>query len=393
MKHIKIVIIFLILSSVISSKGSFILKAEAQNIENKVYPVDSFVKDNSLKKQTIKPTLDEKVGQMLIVGFYGLTVNNESSIIKDIKEHHLGGVVLYDYDNTSGLYERNIKSPKQVKTLTSKLQAAAKIPLLVAVDQEGGMVQRLKKEYGFPNVFSAQFLGKKNDLNRTYKDAETIATTLKNVGINFNFAPVVDLNINPTSPAIGNLKRSFSADPVVVTNHAAKFIEAHRTHKVINALKHFPGHGSSTDDSHLAITDITDTWKNIELKPYIKLINDGMVDVIMTAHVFNRNLDPMFPATLSKITINGWLRGSLKYNGVIISDDMQMQSILSSYSLETAIKKSIEAGIDIILTCNNSQYDKGVVARMIDIIKTSVSEKKIDESYNRIMRLKKKWLY
>ncbi len=338
-------------------------------------------------------TIDEKIGQMLIIGFYGFSLNNESSIIKDIKKYNLGGVILYDYDNTLGIYERNIQSPKQVKTLVSKLQAAAKTPLFIAIDQEGGMVQRLKKEYGFPNTFSAQFLGKKNDLKRTYKNAEIIANTLKDVGINLNFAPVVDLNINPTNPVIGNFKRSFSADPTIVTNHASKFIEAHKNHKIINVIKHFPGHGSSTDDSHLLITDVTDTWKDIELKPYIQLINNGMVDVIMTAHVFNRNLDPAFPATLSKIIINDLLRKRLKFNGVIISDDMQMQSILSVYSFDIAIQKSIEAGVDIILTGNNSQHDKGVVEHMINIIKKLISEDRINESYNRIMRLKKKWLY
>ena len=242
-------------------------------------------------------------------------------------------------------------------------------------------------------LFQPNFQVKKNDLNRTYKNAEIIASTLKEAGINLNFAPVVDLNINPTNPVIGSLKRSFSADPTIVINHASKFIEAHKSHKIINVIKHFPGHGSSTDDSHLLITDVTDTWKNIEIKPYVQLIDSGMVDAIMTAHVFNRNFDPMFPATLSKIIINDWLRKGLKFNGVIISDDMQMQSILSVYSFDIAIQKAIEAGVDIILTCNNSQHDKGVVERMINIIKTLVSEDRINESYNRIMRLKKKWLY
>ncbi|MBE9562957.1 MAG: glycoside hydrolase family 3 protein, partial [Proteobacteria bacterium] len=212
-------------------------------------------------------SLEEKIGQMLIVGFRGLSVNNRSPIIRDIKRYNLGGVILFDYDIVLKSHRRNIKSTRQVKSLVNKLQSVAKTPLFVAIDQEGGKIRRLKKKHGFPNTLSAQVLGTKNNLNLTYKNAKIIASNLKKLGINFNFAPVVDLNIN-NSPVIGGLKRSFSSYPEVVTNHASTFIKAHSAYGIINAIKHFPGHGSSTTDSHYGITDVTNTWQSVELEPY-----------------------------------------------------------------------------------------------------------------------------
>lgn len=342
-----------------------------------------------------KVSLEVKIGQMLIVGFRGLSVNNQSPIIRDIKQLHLGGVILFDYDLTLKSSRRNIKSPEQVKKLVEQLQAAAtQKPFFIAIDQEGGQIRRLKEKFGFPHTVSAQYFGKKNDLALTYKHATSIAQTLANLGINFNLAPVVDLNINPNNPVIGKLERSFSADPNIVTNHALEFIRAHNEHNIVCAIKHFPGHGSSTNDSHLGLVDVTNTWVEKELEPYRTLIQLDQANAIMTAHVFNRHYDPNYPATLSKRIITELLRTELQYNGVIVSDDMQMKAISNHYSFEYAIQVALEAGIDIIVIGNNLKYEEDIAARTIAVIKQLIqegklSEERIDESYKRIQKLKR----
>lgn len=340
-------------------------------------------------------SLDVKIGQMIMVGFRGLDVNADSPIIRDIVDRHIGGVVLYDYDVPANTPIRNIESPAQLKRLIAKLQSASRIPLLIAIDQEGGKVCRLKQSAGFPTMPSAQYLGSIDNLSLTHEHAAQIAKTLAELGINLNLAPVVDLNVNRDNPIIGRLERSFSADPEIVSAHAAEFIKAHRRHGVLCALKHFPGHGSSTDDSHLGLTDITDTWSSKELIPYEILIRRELVDVIMTAHVYNANLDPNFPATLSKPILGDLLRDQLFCYGVIISDDMQMRAITDHYGFETALQAAIDAGVDIILISNNSVFEENVASRAIAIIKKLISEGKItpqriNQSYRRIKRLKRK---
>jgi len=342
-------------------------------------------------------SLDVKIGQMLIVGFRGLSVNYNSPIVRDIKKYYLGGVILFDYDMVLKSWKRNIRSHTQVKKMVKQLQTASRIPLFIAIDQEGGQVQRLKRKFGFPNTVSAQHLGKKDDVALTYKHAAKIAETLANLGINFNFAPVVDLNINPNNPVIGKLRRSFSADPRIVTQHALQFIRAHHKHNIITVLKHFPGHGSSTADSHLQWADVSSTWKEKELDPYGNIIISNQADAIMIAHVFNNKLDPNYPATLSKNIVTDLLRGELGYQGVVVSDDMQMKAVAKHYSFKEAILRTIEAGIDIIVIGNNLKYEPNIASRTIGVIKElireeKISESRIDESYRRIHNLKKSWI-
>ncbi|MBA3946817.1 MAG: glycoside hydrolase family 3 protein [Herpetosiphonaceae bacterium] len=339
--------------------------------------------------------LDMKIGQMLLVGFRGLQVNADHPIIQDIRERHLGGVVLFDYDVPSQSPVRNIASPQQVTALVAALQQAATIPLFVSVDQEGGKVARLNQQAGFPPTVSAQYLGRMNDTGLTRRSALTIAQTLHRLGINLNLAPVVDLNVYPNNPVIGALERSFSADPVIVTRQALAFIGAHHDQGVLCTLKHFPGHGSSTTDSHLGLVDVTKTWSHNELVPYAKLIQARVVDAIMTAHVFNAHLDPTYPATLSQPMISGLLRQSMDYDGVVISDDMQLGAITQHYGFEAALQTAINAGVDILTLGNNLVYEEGIAARMITLITHLVQDGKvsmarIDQSFQRIQRLKQR---
>lgn len=338
-------------------------------------------------------SLEEKIGQMLLVGFRGLTVNDDSPIVQDIRQRNLGGVVLFDYDVPNRSPNRNIQSPEQLRALTAALQAAASTPLLVAVDYEGGMVNRLKEKYGFPPTVSHQFLGQADDLELTRRYTRTMAETLAEVGINLNLAPVVDLNTNPDNPIIARFQRSFSADPEVVTRHARVFIQSHHEKGILCTPKHFPGHGSSSTDSHKGLADVTETWSPSELEPYQQLNQEGLVDVIMTAHVYNAHLDPGYPATLSKKIIAGLLRQEIGYDGVVITDDLQMGAISRYYGFDEAVVLAVEAGVDILAIANNSVYEEGAAARAMSLIKQAVeagriSPERIDESYQRIQRLK-----
>jgi len=339
-------------------------------------------------------SLDVKIGQMLMVGFRGLTVDDQSPIIQDIRKRNICGVILFDYDVPLKSPIRNIKSPKQVKALTAALQEASLIPLFIAIDQEGGKVNRLKEKFGFPPSVSEQYLGKINKPDTTRRFAKITARTLANLGINLNFAPVVDLNTNPDNSIIGKLERSFSADPEVVVIHSLTVINAFHNCGMLSAIKHFPGHGSSMNDSHKGFVDVTDSWSPDELKPFETIIKSGKCDMVMTAHTFNRKLDPKWPATLSSRTIKGILRKNLNYEGVVISDDMQMKAIRSFYGLETAIKTAILSGVDILLFTNNSVFEEDIATRAVAIMKKlifrgEISPERINESYMRIMKLKK----
>lgn len=342
---------------------------------------------------TLEPTLDEKIGQLLMVGFRGTTVDENHAIAEDIQQRHLGGVILFDYDLLSGEHKRNIASPEQLAALVSALQELSSAPLLIAVDQEGGRVARLKTRYGFPPTRSHRELGEKGDLQLTLNETSRLAGVLAESGIGMNMAPVVDLCSNPANPVIARLDRCFSADPLQVTAQSRSYIAAHRQQGVLTVLKHFPGHGSSQQDSHLGMTDVSASWSESELIPYRQLISEGQVDAVMTAHVFNARLDERYPATLSRATITGVLRQQLGFDGVVISDDLQMKAIVDQYGFETAIGKALQAGADILLFGNNLEYDEQVVSRAVAVIEALVargelSAAQIDNSYRRVMQLK-----
>lgn len=339
--------------------------------------------------QSISDSLDFKIGQMLIVGYPKQEAGLNDQTIDDISKGRVGGVILF---------EKNIKSHNsyiKLKQLTWQLQEKAPVPLFLAIDQEGGKVNRLKEKYGFPKTVSAQYLGQIADLDSTKFYAEITAATLAGLGFNVNFAPVVDLSTFKENPVIAKIERAYSADPDTVAMHAAAVIEAHRQFGIVTVLKHFPGHGSSHADTHLGIADVTDYWQSKELGPYQSLLEQNKVDAIMTAHIVNKRLDKEgLPGTLSKEIMTHLLRDSLQYNGVIFSDDMQMHAITKHYGLEKAIKLSILAGVDVLMFSNNIQGSENrTVDAVHDIIKKlvkngEVSSDRIDESYRRIIKLK-----
>ncbi len=346
---------------------------------------------------TLTP-LQETVGQMLVVGFRGCEVSHE--VGRMLREIQPGGVVLFDYDLPSkGEAERNIESPEQVRNLTAELQKRTAIPLLIAVDAEGGHVNRLKQRYGFPvAVPSAQELGA-GDVSETQRYAEELAESLRRAGINWNLAPVVDVNIDPEGPAIGGKERSFSDDPERVAAHALAFMTGLKGHDIIPALKHFPGHGSASGDTHLGVTDVTETYqKDKELEPYRMLIGSGYTGPIMTAHIVNRNLgEDGLPGTLSPAVITGLLRNGLGFDGIVVSDDMQMGAIVEEHGLEEGAVRTIQAGVDMVLIANQiGDYDLNHVHRVRDAVvraveSNSIPEQRVHESAERILTLKRRF--
>ncbi|MDD5098143.1 MAG: beta-N-acetylhexosaminidase [Candidatus Pacebacteria bacterium] len=339
--------------------------------------------------------LQKKIGQMLIVGFRGTEVDRISYVSKAMNSLNLGGIILFDKDNPSGQFPRNIISPEQTKKLIQDLNKYSPSPLFVAVDAEGGYINRLKEKYGFKNIPSAEQMGK-GTTEETKNNAILLGQELKDLGFNMDFAPVVDVNVNPENPVIGYLERSFSNNPDIVYEHASKFIEGLHQNNIISAIKHFPGHGSSSADSHLGMVDVTNTYKQEELIPYEKLIKDGYSDMVMTAHIVNTNIDPVYPATLSPLFIQNILRNQLGFNGIVVSDDMQMGAIVDNYGFDEAIVKAINAGCDMLILSNNGKtYDERAPYKAIDAILKAIkngeiTEAQINDSYNRIQELKQK---
>lgn len=320
--------------------------------------------------------LSKQIGNLFVIGFPGPTLEKEMDVCRDIVDHNLGGVILFNRCLHTPSLPANIVTAEQLTALCRSLQEAAGGMLLIGVDQEGGLVRRLRPEAGFGDVCSAEEMGRSgSETGPTRQQAAATAAMLASAGINCNFAPVVDCNTNPRNPVIGALGRSFSADPEMVARHAAAWIDEHRRKGIISCLKHFPGHGSSSADSHLGFVDISSTWDPGELKPYELLLKKKMVDLIMTGHLFNKNLDVDYPATLSEAIINKMLRSDLGYSGPVISDDMQMRAITDHFGFEEAVCKSLAAGVDMLVFGNNLDYDRNICQRAVTAVQDGLDKK------------------
>ena len=334
-------------------------------------------------------TLKKMIGHMLIVGFADEKVDENSQIIKQINRYELGGVILFDrfYDDRSKT--KNISSPLQLKQLTSSLQKYSNKALLISVDQEGGKVARLKPAYGFEKFPSAKEISQ-NSLTNAQERYKSMSALLHENGINCNFAPVVDLEINPKNKVIVGLERSFGKSSTDVAYYAQVQIQEQKKAGVLSVLKHFPGHGSSLGDSHLGFVNITDTWSKKELEPYKTLIESQNIDMIMTAHVFNKHLDAKYPATLSHNVNTKLLREQMHYRGVVVSDDLQMKAISKHYTLKETVTLAINAGVDILLFGNqlgNQDIDELVNTIYGEVKAGAISEQRILESNKRIQKL------
>ena len=342
--------------------------------------------------------LRKDIGEMLIVGFRGTELTDTNHIVRDIKDYGIGGVILFEYDGPSHSRPRNISSFEQQRRLCSQLQELSDETLFISIDQEGGLVNRLKQSYGYPYFASAASTAQSADSVRHY--ARLTAETLHTLGINLNFAPCVDVNVNPNCPVIGRLDRSFSSSPAKVSECAQIWIEEQAKQHVLSCLKHFPGHGSSKADTHKGLADVTDTWKELELDPYRTLIannlGEDMPFMVMTTHVFNAQLDSQYPATLSPYTLTTLLRDSLHYTGLIITDDLAMGAMVQEYEYGEILERTLNAGADILCLSNNGKdYNADIVPQTVDLIfqlvkDGKVSADRIKASAQRIREQKKR---
>jgi beta-N-acetylhexosaminidase len=338
------------------------------------------------------------VADLLLVGFRGTELEGNDDLRRLVCDVKVGGVILFEKDAATGL-PRNIASPEQLARLTGDLQALARRcagrPLFIAVDAEGGRVMRLSTQLGYLPTLSARELGDAGDVTLTELEARRMGAMLREAGINWNLAPVVDVAVNPLNPAVVALGRTYSADPEQVIAHARAFILGMREQGILTSLKHFPGHGSSQRDSHAGFTDVSGTADlSVELAPYRALITEGLADSVMTAHVFNRGLDPWNPATLSRYTVNRLLRRRLGYKGVVVSDDLLMGAIVKHYGLEEAAAKALAAGVDVLLISGNAPRGEQFAAeRAVGAIDRAmatglVSRKRVAEALRHVHALR-----
>lgn len=336
-------------------------------------------------------SLEQMAGQMIIVGFSGDDPSDKSvqAVAAELGASKLGGVMYL---------KPNVKSLKAVKAMNAAFRAASPdLPPFITLDQEGGAVERLTSEVGFTELPNAQTIA----ANHTPAEAEAVyakmASGIAALGFSVNFGPVADLNINPNNPVIGKFGRSFSKSGKIVTAYDEAFITAHHDAGLLTALKHFPGHGSSTTDSHAGFVDISKTWSPTELDPYKALFANGYADFVMVGHLYDKdyNDDPnaQLPASLSKPWIDGVLRKQLGFGGVVISDDLEMGAIRKQFDLHDTIVHAVMAGVDVLLFSNTAAYSPGEADEVRGILVAEAEadpafKARIAESYARIVALK-----
>jgi beta-N-acetylhexosaminidase len=339
--------------------------------------------------------LEAMIGQLIMVGFPGDDERDAGVIAarRQLADGVIGGVVLF---------EENIGSPDKLKALTAYLRDARLKPLpFIAVDQEGGKVQRLDRWNGHHHFPSAASVGR----NPSYASPGAaqrlyakMAEELADAGFNMNLGPVVDLNLNPHNPAIGARDRSFSADPDTVTALATAFIEAHRQANIVTVAKHFPGHGSSTTDSHKTLADVSKSWRAIELKPYQRLAKAGLLDAVMIGHLYQPRFSDVegLPASLSAKAVRAIREKSwIDFDGVIISDDMEMGAVRDMFPPEELAVRAVNAGTDIVMFSNVKSNDPEIGVRIhAGLLKAvcdgRISPTRIEKAYGKIILLKRR---
>lgn len=353
----------------------------------------SFIYLNSQKESLVivapiptpipEPDPTKDIGEHFIIGFRGTSVTPDSQIIKDLNTYQIGGVILFDYDVPTKKAGRNIASKSQTIKLINDLKKYTGHPIFVAIDAEGGSINRFKSfGHDTPLIRSAQDLGKNKDyILAATADYQKLAAFLKELGFNLNFGPVIDVNVNPQNPIIGLYKRSYSDDPEKVTALAKIFIETHREKGILTSLKHYPGHGSSQSDSHKGFVDITKTYQpSVEIKPWQSLIKANLADSVMIGHLFDKTVDPTYPASLSTIFIKDKLKKDLGFTGLVISDDLHMKAITNDYGLPEAITLALAAGTDLIILSNNiDTYDNNLAQRVTEIVKEAIKNGSLDQ--------------
>lgn len=345
----------------------------------------------SAAAQAQAPTIEQMAGQMIVIGFAGDSVNDKgvAAARQEIATGGVGGVMFLKV---------NVASKANVTAMNEAFRAAAPagLPPFITLDQEGGSVERLTEAVGFTEIPNAATIAKTIPVTDVRSLFNRQADGIADWGFSVNFAPVVDLAINPDNQIIAKYGRAFAKGANTVTVYAEQVIAAHHDAGLLTALKHYPGHGSSTADSHEGYVDITDTWSDEELSPYRQLIEGGYSDFVMVGHLIDTQVDPSgLPSSLSRVWIDERLRGELGFAGVVITDDLEMGAIRQHFDLEETVVKAVEAGVDVLLFSNTAKPRLTLAAevRAILVAKAEADpafKARIEQSYARIVGLKQR---
>ncbi|WP_260989862.1 beta-N-acetylhexosaminidase [Paenibacillus xylanexedens] len=332
-----------------------------------------------VKQQLQQLTLEEKIGQMILAGVQGTELDNQAKQM--IRDQKVGGIIFYANNVTTlqgtAAFVKSIKQANQQNP----------VPILMSVDQEGGKVSRMPD--AVESIPSNRKVGKTNDTKLAEKMGTLLARQIKLAGFNVDFAPVLDINSNPKNPVIGD--RSFGTTADLVTRMGIAEMKGLRSEGVIPVVKHFPGHGDTSVDSHLDLPVVNKSEKQLaklEWIPFQAAVKQ-QAEAVMVAHILFPELDPDHPASLSKVIIGDHLRGKFKYEGVVITDDLSMGAISKNYPLNKAAIATVQAGSDILLVAHSYESAKTIFDTLITAVKSGkIKESRIDESVYRILSLK-----
>lgn len=333
-------------------------------------------------------SIEQMAGQMIVVGFSGDSPSDKSvvALTKEIASGDIGGVMYL---------KTNVASRKAVEAMNQGFLAAAPgLKPFITLDQEGGLVERLSSAVGFKEIPDAETVAARNSPKAARAIYDGLAQGVAAWGFNVNFAPVVDLDINPGNQVIGKYGRAYGKTGDVVAAYAREVVAAHHDAGLLTSLKHFPGHGSSTADSHEGFVDITRTWKPAELDPYRALIAGGYEDFVMVGHLIHSKVDPSgLPSSLSRPWIEEVLRGQLGFTGVVITDDLEMGAIRDHFDLKETVTRAVRAGVDVLLFSNTAKprASLGDEVRAILVAEAAADpafRARIEQSYRRIAALK-----
>lgn len=348
--------------------------------ESTLNDIEKTYKNKSIEDFVNKMTLDEKIGQMIVAGFNGTDVNEE--LINLVNTNKVGGVILF---------KRNIETSEQLKKLNNNIDGLNKeIPLFISVDEEGGRVNRLPSD--MENFPSAREVGLKNDKDYAYNNGKSIGESLKVTGFNMNYAPVLDIFSNPKNTVIGD--RAFGSDVETVSTMGIATMKGIEEEGIISVIKHFPGHGDTSVDSHYGLPIVYKTLEeleNFELIPFKKAIKEGC-KAIMVSHILLDKIDKQNPSSMSETVVTDILREQLGFDGVVITDDMEMGAITENFTIEDACVQSIIAGCDIVLIGSGNESIYNTIQAIKDsILNGKITEERINESVVRIIKLKNEY--
>ncbi|CUP81285.1 beta-N-acetylhexosaminidase [Clostridium baratii] len=328
-------------------------------------------------------SLDEKIGQLVISGFYGTTL--DENILKLIKENKISGVILFN---------RNVKDSNTLLSLNNSLKESNKnnkLPLFISVDEEGGSVTRMPKD--IKRLPTNKYIGSLNNKDLSYKVGEILGEQLSYFGFNMNFAPVLDINSNPNNPVIGD--RSFGNNKDIVSSLGTSTMKGIQSKNIISVVKHFPGHGDTSVDSHVNLPVVNydiNRLNSFEFVPFKTAIQNGAY-AVMVGHILLPKIDNKYPSSMSYEIVTNILRKDLGFNGLIVSDDMTMGAITENYSIEEAAVKSINAGVDLLLVCQKYENTENVLKALKEaVLNGTISKERLDNALYNIISIKKKYL-